>query len=342
MYGCDDEQRKLWIAEQLEIASKVIVLPDDPHDCAENGRFFGQPTDPLKCKNHNGFDDDSSIADFIYFGGVDVSFMSEERVDESAVAVYVVMSYPSMQIVYQDHKYFRLTVPYIPSFLSFREIEPTVSLIEEQQSKCPQYTPSVILVDGNGIWHPRRAGFACCVGVRTAIPTIGIGKTLFYEGGVTKSMVSQAISNSVSEVVYFCEKLHANDSVVIFDRKIVQHTMEVKAVDRRHSSALCDRINDGIMEKLSSVCIGLAIPLSGGEVESPILAYALVGQGGRRAKQTSGSKNPIFISVGHGLSLRKSVMISAQLCTCARIPEPVRQADLRGRELLRQKQNAVV
>ena len=48
-------------------------------------------------------------------------------------------------------------------------------LIEKQVKEKPQFTPRAILVDGNGIFHPRKAGIACFVGVRTGIPTIGIG-----------------------------------------------------------------------------------------------------------------------------------------------------------------------
>jgi deoxyinosine 3'endonuclease (endonuclease V) len=339
MNSCNDEQRKLWIAEQLEIASKVIVRPDDPEEDVQPGRFLAVPIDPLDDKNRNGLDD--TTTDIVYYGGVDVSFPNEEFVDALAVAVYVILTYPSMHVVYQDHEYFRLTVPYIPSFLSFREIEPTVSLIQKQLCQCPQYTPLALLVDGNGMWHPRRAGFACAVGVRTGIPTMGMGKTLFTEGGVTKDMVARAIANAISEAVQFCsETSHPNDSVVLFDRQIVQHTTEDYGIDGNISDE-SDRLNDRTMEELAKICMGLAIPLSGGDDATPILAYALVGQGGRRTKQTSGTKNPIFLSVGHDMSLRNAVVICAQLCTQARIPEPVRQADLRGRALLRKKQNVV-
>ena len=43
---------------------------------------------------------------------------------------------------------------------------------------------------------------------------------------------------------------------------------------------------------------------------------------------------PILVSVGHGFSLPTAVDL-VRRCSTSRIPEPVRQADLRSREWLR-------
>jgi hypothetical protein len=47
------------------------------------------------------------------------------------------------------------------------------------------------------------------------------------------------------------------------------------------------------------------------------------------------SFKPVIVSVGHGISLDSAIALTV-LLTKHRIPEPVRQADLRGREWLRQ------
>lgn len=49
---------------------------------------------------------------------------------------------------------------------------------------------------------------------------------------------------------------------------------------------------------------------------------------------TAGVRNPVFVSIGHQLSLNTSLAI-AQACCGYRIPEPIRQADLRSREVIR-------
>merc|ERR1712070_838785 len=45
-------------------------------------------------------------------------------------------------------------------------------------------------------------------------------------------------------------------------------------------------------------------------------------------------KNPIFISIGHQLSLHTAVILTIACCFY-RVPEPIRQADLRSREVIR-------
>lgn len=48
-----------------------------------------------------------------------------------------------------------------------------------------------------------------------------------------------------------------------------------------------------------------------------------------------GSRRPVYISVGHRVSLRTAVGLVAECCLHSRIPEPIRQADLRTRAHVR-------
>ena len=117
-----------------------------------------------------------------YFGGVDIGFPIISNTAQAAVAVYVVIDARTMQIVYRDHVWIPVSElpPYISTFLAFREIGPLEKLVHKQIASAPHWTPSAILVDGNGIFHPRQAGLACFLGVRTGIPTIGIGELITW------------------------------------------------------------------------------------------------------------------------------------------------------------------
>ncbi|ORZ37051.1 endonuclease V, partial [Catenaria anguillulae PL171] len=121
--------------------------------------------------------------------GVDISFIDDHEpgavVDDGgqahdsqdALACVVVCEWPHLRPVYQDYLRVPLTVPYIPGFLAFREVEPLKQLID----RIPHaFTPQVVLVDGNGTLHPRRFGLACHLGILTNLPTIGIGKNFLH------------------------------------------------------------------------------------------------------------------------------------------------------------------
>jgi deoxyribonuclease V len=52
-------------------------------------------------------------------------------------------------------------------------------MLQAWRSACAAgFAPDAVLIDGNGILHPRRAGIAACFGLLADVPTIGIGKTL--------------------------------------------------------------------------------------------------------------------------------------------------------------------
>lgn len=55
---------------------------------------------------------------------------------------------------------------------------------------------------------------------------------------------------------------------------------------------------------------------------------------GAAMRSTGGSLKPIFISIGHRISLDTAITIVKMSCKY-RVPEPIRQADIRSREYLR-------
>jgi len=114
-------------------------------------------------------------ASWRYVGGLDISFIVDD--DVNACACYVILD-RRLNIVYQDIKMVQLTAPYVPGFLAFRESQFLLDLISKQRTETPRLTPDVLMVDGNGVLHPRYCGIGCHIGVDTNIPTIGVAKNL--------------------------------------------------------------------------------------------------------------------------------------------------------------------
>jgi len=102
-----------------------------------------------------------------YVGGVDAAF-SEERV-YAAACLYRL---PELVLVEQVTAMTKATFPYVPGYLFFREGPAIIAALRKFSTK-----PDVILVDGQGIAHPRGIGSASHLGVLLDIPTIGCAKT---------------------------------------------------------------------------------------------------------------------------------------------------------------------
>lgn len=101
--------------------------------------------------------------------GVDVGFENDGATARAAV---VVLSYPDLTVVESAVARRRVLFPYIPGYLSFRELPSILSALAKVRTM-----PDIILCDGQGYAHPRRFGLACHLGVITDIATIGVAKS---------------------------------------------------------------------------------------------------------------------------------------------------------------------
>lgn len=101
--------------------------------------------------------------------GVDISGADLEGVAKAAI---VVLNYPELNlldtVVIEDI----VSYPYVPGLLSFREMPLLIKAFEELTS-----VPDLVLVDGQGIAHPRRLGLASHLGLFLDLPTIGCAKS---------------------------------------------------------------------------------------------------------------------------------------------------------------------
>ena len=99
--------------------------------------------------------------------GVDIGLKKD-----TAIASVVVLSVPELQVVDSVVTASPVCFPYIPGLLSFREIPPLLTAFDQLQT-----VPDLIIVDGQGIAHPRRFGLASHLGLILDKPTIGCAKS---------------------------------------------------------------------------------------------------------------------------------------------------------------------
>ncbi|HLF25401.1 MAG TPA: deoxyribonuclease V [Anaerolineae bacterium] len=102
--------------------------------------------------------------------GVDVSIKTD-----TARAAIAVFRYPDLKPLASVTADVPLTFPYIPGLLSFRESPALLAAWEQLALK-----PDLVLVDGQGIAHPRGLGIASHLGLWIARPTIGVAKSRLY------------------------------------------------------------------------------------------------------------------------------------------------------------------
>jgi deoxyribonuclease V len=105
----------------------------------------------------------------LMLAGLDLSYATPER----AVAAWVQSprSAPRQQVELTISA--PVTFPYITGYLTFREL-PVLELV--RAAERDGLTADVLMVDGSGILHPRRAGIATALGFLTGLPTVGVTK----------------------------------------------------------------------------------------------------------------------------------------------------------------------
>jgi deoxyribonuclease V len=104
-----------------------------------------------------------------YVAGVDVGFENQGKTTRAALAV---LSFPGLQLHDQAISRSPTRFPYVPGYLSFRELPAVLQALEQLATQ-----PDLLLCDGQGLAHPRRFGLACHLGVVTGLPSIGVAKS---------------------------------------------------------------------------------------------------------------------------------------------------------------------
>ncbi len=102
-----------------------------------------------------------------FIAGVDAAFTESD-----VIAAACLFKYPELIPVEDSYAITKITFPYIPGLLSFREGPAIMTAINRLGRK-----PDLILFDGQGIAHPAGMGIAAHIGVLLDIPSIGCAKS---------------------------------------------------------------------------------------------------------------------------------------------------------------------
>ncbi len=108
--------------------------------------------------------------------GIDCAFGKDGK---TIIAAVVVLKLPDFVPVETANALRRVTFPYIPGLLSFREAPACIAAVEKLKNE-----PDIFIIDGQGVAHPRRLGLAAHLGLFFDKPTIGCAKsrlTGFFE-----------------------------------------------------------------------------------------------------------------------------------------------------------------
>lgn len=109
------------------------------------------------------------LAPFEFVAGCDIAYhLTEPRL----FAAVVVLRASDIAVVEERVVTREVTFPYIPGLLSFREIPALLAAFTELRQP-----PNVVMLDGQGIAHPRGFGLACHLGLWLNVPCVGCAKS---------------------------------------------------------------------------------------------------------------------------------------------------------------------
>jgi deoxyribonuclease V len=122
-----------------------------------------------------------------YVAGADVSTQ-----DGMAYATVVVLDLPGLSVEEAQGFEAPLEFPYVPGLLSFREMPSLLGALEKVETAV-----DAVILDAQGLAHPRRMGLASHIGLFLEVPTVGCAKSVlvgeYEEPKVEKGSTSDLV-----------------------------------------------------------------------------------------------------------------------------------------------------
>lgn len=108
--------------------------------------------------------------DIELIAGADISW---NKFSDILYAAIVVLRLDTLEVIAHAGVTSTARFPYLPGLLSFREAPPLLEAWEKLSVR-----PDALMLDGQGIAHPRRFGIGSHIGLWLNLPTLGCAKTL--------------------------------------------------------------------------------------------------------------------------------------------------------------------
>ena len=102
-----------------------------------------------------------------HVAGADVSTQGDV-----AYATVVVLEFPGLSLVEVQGFEAPLRFPYVPGLLSFREVPSLAGALRKVETEV-----DALILDAQGLAHPRRIGLASHLGIFLDVPTVGCAKS---------------------------------------------------------------------------------------------------------------------------------------------------------------------
>jgi len=122
-----------------------------------------------------------------HVAGADVSTRKD-----MAYATVVVLEFPRLSLVEVQGFEATLRFPYVPGLLSFREVPSLAGALRKVETRV-----DALILDAQGLAHPRRMGLASHLGIFLDVPTVGCAKSrlvgTFEEPGRAKGSATDLV-----------------------------------------------------------------------------------------------------------------------------------------------------
>jgi len=167
--------------EQASLSKSVLLtadwilegMSDRERDCGARGNLLHDSVSTEKLTPR------VSVLPIDFVAGCDVTFLDAYKTPTIGIACIKVLCFPDMTEVEEAIAEEKITFPYIPGLLAYRELPALICAYKRLASvyRARAKPRTVYIVDGQGIAHFRRLGIASHFGVMTGEITIGCAKS---------------------------------------------------------------------------------------------------------------------------------------------------------------------